>query len=64
MFLRVLIGRYSGEIREFAPEAARAMLADGRAENPYLDTPGPPLILAPVQADVSAKRASRKGPHA
>jgi hypothetical protein len=38
MFLRVKDGFYAGEIREFAPEAARALLASGRAVNPYAES--------------------------
>lgn len=34
MLIRLKFGRYSGEIQDIAPEAALAMLNDGRAEYP------------------------------
>lgn len=34
MDLRINFGRHDGEIRDIAPEAALAMLADGRASRP------------------------------
>lgn len=37
MFLRAKDGFYAGQIREYSPEAGRALLAAGRAENPYSD---------------------------
>jgi len=49
MFLRSLDGAYKGEIREFPPEVARALLAAGRAENPYAE----PVIPVPI-ADPAA----------
>ena len=39
MLVRLLFGRYNGEIQDIAPEAALAMLKDGRAENPFADPP-------------------------
>ena len=37
MFLRAKDGMYAGQIREYSPEAARQLLAAGRAENPYAE---------------------------
>lgn len=37
MFLRAKDGLYAGQIREYSPEAARQLLAAGRAENPYAE---------------------------
>ena len=44
MYLRVLIGAHKGEVRNFAPAAARAMLSDGRAEHEF----PPETALEPV----------------
>lgn len=38
MNVQIKFGRHAGEVRDIAPEAALAMLADGRAERPG-DTP-------------------------
>jgi hypothetical protein len=35
MYVRVLTGRYAGEIRDIRSDAAKQMLADGRATDPY-----------------------------
>lgn len=52
MYVRMLTGRYKGEVREASPAAARAMLADGRAERfyPAVDAPGP-IAAEPVAAE-------------
>lgn len=43
MFLKATIGRYAGEIREYSPEAARALLKSGSAIDPYApETATPP----------------------
>jgi len=60
MDIRVKIGRRAGEICDIAPEAARSMLADGRAERAYPDQlpqfacggevpPGPAPLLAAIE---------------
>lgn len=43
MLVRVLFGSRSGEVCDFLPSEARAMLADGRAVLPETDT-APPLV--------------------
>lgn len=48
MFLRVKDGLYAGEIREFAPEVGRQLLASGRAENPYAEPPIAASVAVPV----------------
>lgn len=53
MFLRALDGAYKGEIREFGLEAGRALLAAGRAEDPFSET-----------AVTAEAKASVKGAHA
>jgi hypothetical protein len=35
MYVRLLTGRYAGEERDIRADAARVMLADGRAELPF-----------------------------
>ena len=37
MEVRLQIGRYAGELRDVEPEAAREMIADGRATDPRFD---------------------------
>ena len=60
MDIRVKIGRRAGEICDIAPEAARAMLADGRAERAYPDRlPAPEPIPAPVFVGKSPNRARK-----
>lgn len=54
MFLRVEDGYYKGEIREFSPEAARALLASGRAENPFAEG-----VAVARESDETAIPASR-----
>jgi hypothetical protein len=54
MQLRIKIGRYAGEIREFPFTVARDLLANGRAENPYA---GP----APLPAQGKKTRAAGAG---
>ena len=60
MYLRLLTGRYAGEVRDLAPAAARVMLESGRAEDPR-DTPATPAVpaAAPKSAP-AAKKAARK----
>lgn len=51
MYLKLLTGRYKGNIREASPAVARAMLGDGRAERAYPQVDGPVTASAePVQA--------------
>jgi hypothetical protein len=54
MFLRVKIGRYAGEIREFPFTVARDLLASGRAENPFAEP-------APAPAQPRKTRAAGPG---
>jgi hypothetical protein len=56
MYLRLLIGRDKGEIRDFPPEVATALLKNGRAENPYA-TPAP---IAPVPSAKAEPRSNGK----
>jgi len=37
MYVRVLFGRYAGEVRDIESASARLMLEDGRAENPFAE---------------------------
>ncbi len=37
MIVRLKFGRDNGELRDIAPDAALAMLQDGRAENPFAE---------------------------
>jgi len=37
MDVRVKIGRYAGEIQDIPAPEAKLMLADGRAEDPYVE---------------------------
>lgn len=46
MQLRTLIGPRAGEILDFCPQAAYAMLADGRAEMPSDEIQRPPIAGA------------------
>ena len=47
MYLRTLIGPHAGEILDFCPEAAVAMLNDGRAEMADADVPLPAGVELP-----------------
>lgn len=47
MFILLKSGRYAGEIHDIEAVSARAMLADGRAEDPYADP-------APVEEAIAA----------
>ena len=73
MYLRTLIGPYAGQVLDFSPQAASAMLSDGRAEYPetafadggVVEEPPTPLVGETVQdhllpASVAAK-VSRRG---
>lgn len=59
MLLRVKDGFYKGEVREFPFVVARALLAAGRAENPFAD---PAPEATPVKAELSpaVPRQSRR----
>jgi hypothetical protein len=62
MDVRIKFGRYDGQVRDVEPEAARAMLASGRAELPtaerdrQVNLPAPPEIAGEVKP---AKRPRR-----
>jgi hypothetical protein len=68
MFLKATIGRYAGEIREYSPEAAQALLKNGRAVNPFApveaktatgaESPAPRAAVAPRNSR-SARRYGR-----
>jgi hypothetical protein len=60
MFLRCKIGRYAGEIREFAPQVGLGMLAAGTAENPYLPKAADMPPLAEKSAPVPARGVRRR----
>lgn len=49
MFLIAKVGAYAGELREYSPEAGRALLALGRAVSPYAAggavQSGPPVLV-------------------
>lgn len=57
MLIRMLVGRYSGEIRDVQNEAARMLMEKGAAENPYSD-------ITPVVAEIAAPQstATRRPP--
>ena len=68
MYLKLLTGKYAGEIRDLAPEAARAMLASGRAVDPRTipaDEPQPepstPVPALSASSAVAKKTAAKKG---
>lgn len=54
MELRLKIGRYAGEIRDFEPADARQMIADGRAADPRFEDEVKPQATAPI-AEVLAE---------
>jgi hypothetical protein len=58
MFVKVLDGRYAGEIREFAPAIAKNLIASGRAVNPYAE----PEVAIPVAgtSHVGASKSAKK----
>jgi len=61
MLLRVKDGLYKGEIRDFAPEAARTLLASGRAENPYADpAPEAPRMHAQTAVPANQRQPRRR----
>ena len=63
MFLRLKIGLYAGEIREFPPEVARNLLAQGRAENPYAEpssVPAVPTVVAALPAKSAPAKRNRR----
>lgn len=66
MFLRELDGFYKGQIREFPAEIGRALLAAGRAVNPFEDAPAVPTVSTPAaqapakQQPSSSRKAGRK----
>ena len=64
MYVRLNIGRYAGEIRDVVSEAARQMLADGRASDPFALPPEPAVLAAsesvPVATPVAAPATRKK----
>lgn len=61
MFLLEKDGKYAGEIREFPPEVARALLDAGRAVNPYAE-PAQPSTPSPSLAGVSRPPTTAAAP--
>ena len=59
MFLIAKVGAHAGELREYSPEAAKALLESGRAENPYAAKPAPPKRVP--DAPRRDRRKSRNG---
>lgn len=59
LYIRLKIGRYAGEIKDVISEAARQMLADGRAEDPY--APGPDLDCAPAHTILRPAETAKRG---
>ncbi len=59
MYLRELDGLYEGKIREFPSEVGLALVAAGRAVNPYAD-PAPVLPVPAAAAPQVAKKGARK----
>jgi hypothetical protein len=51
MYIRMLFGRYVGEVRDIEPVTARALLASGRGEDPDAIKP-----VEEVAAPVKTKR--------
>jgi len=62
MFLKATIGRYAGEIREYSPEAAQALLKNGRAVNPYASAKAAAPEVAEAQPKPQGTR-ERRGRH-
>ena len=61
MFLRELVGRYKGEISEFPSEVGLALIAAGRAENPYADPAPMPMVPVPAaELPATARKGGRK----
>lgn len=62
MFLKSKIGRYAGEVREYSPEAARALLNSGRAINPHAPHSEERRLPASGQPKIE-RTAKRRGGH-
>ncbi|HVJ09271.1 MAG TPA: hypothetical protein VM554_12895 [Acidisarcina sp.] len=61
MFLRELDGYYAGQIREFPSDVGLALLAAGRAEDPYAEpAPAAEAQPQPLQPPPAAKRRKLK----
>lgn len=61
MLLRATDGYYRGEVRDYAPEAARTLLAAGRAENPFADAPtGAQAKAEAAQPDKAPNKPARR----
>lgn len=58
MFLRELDGFYKGQIREFPSEIGKALIAAGRAENPYAQPA--PTAPATVAQQASARKTGQR----
>lgn len=67
MDVRMLFGRYNGQVRDVEPVAARAMIADGRAENPcpeqiaHVDELAEYRDACARSSTAAAKRSPKKG---
>jgi hypothetical protein len=59
MYLRTLIGPYAGEVFDFCPESAAAMLADGRAVKAFEEAEAPLDVVgaAPEAGEPAASEA-------
>jgi hypothetical protein len=58
MYLREKDGLYAGQVRDFPPEVAAALLASGRAENPFAETSPAPVL--PIPSAQTHKKGGRK----
>ena len=65
MFLRELDGFYKGQIREFPADIGQALIAAGRAVNPFADAapvaPVMPVPVAKAPAKPSSTRSQKAG---
>jgi hypothetical protein len=61
MYLRELDGAYKGQIREFPSEVGLALIAAGRAENPYAEPESNPEPVVPAPAAAPATHTRKPG---
>jgi hypothetical protein len=61
MIVRMKFGRDNGQLRDVDPEAALGMLADGRAELPFIEYPVEVEVTAEYEEDQHRKRTRKKG---
>jgi hypothetical protein len=60
MFIRAKDGFYAGEVREYPSHIAIALIAQGRAENPYAEAaPQRVEVVPPVSAKSGSKKKAR-----